>query len=140
MNGWDHLMSDLGKLLDLPVRFKKLEAVMAKAKDQIEALHAKLDDVANDVRALKDAADRAGEEFSPEVQAAFDQLVSRADELDSTVGDADGSDTPTTGEPPVDEPAGGPGAGGPTDTSGENPAETGEGTGSTGDSGFASRR
>jgi len=141
VNGWDHLMADISKLLDLPVRLKKMEAVMAKAKDQLDALTAKVDDVANDVRALKDAADRAGEEFSPEVQQAFDQLVSRVDELDTTAGDADGSDTGGQTPPPVDEPAGGPGAGGPVDAPGTDEGTTdGQGTGTADTGGGFSRR
>lgn len=105
MNGWDHLMSDLGKLLDVPNRLKKMEAVMAKAKDQLDALTTKVDDLVNDFRAFKDAAEASRDDFSPEVQQAFDQLSSRVESLDAAVGDADGSDTSTTPTPTGDEPA-----------------------------------
>ena len=89
----------------------RMENDMANAKEQIEALSAKVDDLAADVRAGKG-------ELDPEAQAAFAQLAQKVSDLDAEVGDADGSDTVASPDPVEVPVEGGPDApvdGGPAD-------------------------
>jgi hypothetical protein len=74
----------------------RLETLMATAAEQIDALTAKVDDLAADVRVV--VAER--ENLSPAGQAAVDRLNAKLTDLDTEVGDADGSDTPVEPEQP----------------------------------------
>lgn len=65
----------------------RMEKDMASAKDQINELSAKVDDLAADMRAKQGTLD-------PEAQAAMSALAAKVADLDAEVGDADGSDTP----------------------------------------------
>jgi uncharacterized protein YoxC len=74
----------------------RMEKVMASAKDQINDLSAKVDDLAADVRAKSGTLD-------PEAQAAMAALAQKVADLDTEVGDADASETVTTPPPVVDQ-------------------------------------
>lgn len=87
-------------------QFTRMEKAMASAKDQIDALSAKVDDLAADVRAKAGTLD-------PEAQASLTALVEKVSALDSEVGDADGSDTVAAPSEPTDPTA--PVDGGPAD-------------------------
>lgn len=68
---------------------------MAAAADQITALSAKVDDIAADFIALRDAMLAERENLTAAGQAALDAANAKLDALDTEVGDADGSDTPS---------------------------------------------
>jgi hypothetical protein len=85
-------------VLDLtPVltRLDALEELMATAAEQITALSTKVDDIAADFAALRDAMLVERENLTTAGQAALDAANAKLDALDTEVGDADGSDTPT---------------------------------------------
>ena len=86
----------------VPTRIRLMEETMATAKDQLEALSGRVDDLVSDVRAALDALRQDRENFSPEGQAAFDTLDQKVSAFDTEVGDADGSDTPATPEEPTE--------------------------------------
>ncbi len=69
-----------------------LEDMMATAKEQLDSLSTRVDDLVNDVRAALDALRADRENFSDEGQAAFDALDAKVSAFDTEVGDADGSD------------------------------------------------
>ncbi len=89
-------------------RLDHLEALMATAAEQITALADKISaqgavivDIAADFRALREAMQAERENLTPAGQAALDEANTQADavsarlaELDTEVGDGDGSDTP----------------------------------------------
>ncbi len=91
----------------------RLENHMATAAEQITALAQKIDaqgaviaDIAADFAAFRDAMVAERENLTPAGQAALDEAFLQADavsarlaDLDTAVGDADGSDTEV---PPVD--------------------------------------
>lgn len=102
-------------------RLDTLEALMATAAEQINALSAKVDaqtalitDIQSDFAALVAALAAERENLTESGQAALDAASAKVDanatklaELDVAVGDADGSDAPPpvdTEEPPVEEP------------------------------------
>lgn len=84
-------------------RFDALEALMATAAEQINALSAKVDDIAADFIALRDAMLVERENLTEAGQAALDAANAKVDALDVEVGDADGSDAPAPEPEPVDE-------------------------------------
>lgn len=98
---------------DYTTQLDRLEALMATAAEQISALDAKvaalgevLTDVKADFDALLAAMNAERENLTEAGQAALDTANANLDaraaqlaELDTAVGDADGSDTP----PPVEE-------------------------------------
>lgn len=73
----------------------RTEKLMATAAEQIDALTAKVDDLAADVRVV--VAER--ENLSPAGQAAVDRLNAKLTDLDTEVGDADGSDSAVPEQP-----------------------------------------
>lgn len=77
----------------------RLEIAMATAREQLDQLSAKVDDLVADVRAALDALRAERENLTPDGQAAFDTLAAKVDAFDAEVGDADGSDNP---QPPAD--------------------------------------
>lgn len=79
---------------DILCRLNRLETAVATAKEQLNNLSTRVDDLVSDVRAALDALRADREEFSAEGQAAFDALDAKVASFDSEVGDADGSDTP----------------------------------------------
>lgn len=79
----------------------RMEQAMAKQNEALDAVTAKVSDVAADTRALVEQLQAEKENLSPAGQEALDRLNSTVDALDAAVGDADGSDTPA---PPVEEP------------------------------------
>lgn len=95
----------------------RLERLMATAAEQINALTVKVDgitavttDIAADFAAFKSAIETERENLTPAGQAALDTANEKLDaarqrlnDLDTEVGDADGSDTPA--EPTPVEPA-----------------------------------
>lgn len=83
-------------------QLNRLEANMATAAEQINNLSAKVDDIAADFRAFRDAMNAERENLTPGGQAALDAANAKLDAFDVEVGDADGSDTPT--EPTPDQP------------------------------------
>lgn len=97
--GITKLLETVACLQVVPLQLERLERKMATAKEQINELLAKVDDLAADVRASKGSLD-------PEAQEAFTALVDKVSALDDEVGDADGSDTePAPGpvEPPAED-------------------------------------
>jgi len=117
---------------------------MATAKEQIDQLSTKVDglstvtaDVAADFAAFRDAVAADRENLSESGQAALDAAnakldaaYSRLQDLDVSVGDADGSDVQPGTTPGGDEPAEGGVDGTPTDgtTPVEDTAPAGEGS------------
>jgi len=91
------VMTMLGTVLE---RITTLEVLMATAAEQIDALSAKVDDIAADFTALVAALAAERENLTAAGQAALDSAVAKVAALDVAVGDADGSDTPPV-EPPV---------------------------------------
>lgn len=65
---------------------------MATEVEQINQLSAKVDDLAADVREAIRILTEERANLSPEGQAAFDALNQKVGDLDTEVGDADGSD------------------------------------------------
>lgn len=76
---------------DLADRLTRMENLMAREVEVLEAVLGKVNDVFADVRALL-ASERA--QMSDEGQAKADELVSAIDAFDAEIGDADGSDVP----------------------------------------------
>jgi outer membrane murein-binding lipoprotein Lpp len=75
-------------------RISHLEAAMATAREQLDTLNGKVDDLIADVRAARDTLAAERENLTAEGQAAFDTLSAKVDAFDAEIGDADGSDTP----------------------------------------------
>jgi len=93
VHGLNELREDVARLIRINREFRReWRAEMANAREQIEGLNAKLDDIVGDVRAFRVAAEADRENLSPEAQAAFDSLSAKVDAFDAEVGDADGSD------------------------------------------------
>lgn len=80
----------------ITTRLDALEAIVATAAEQINALSAKVDDIAADFSALVAALNAERENLTEAGQAALDAASAKLDALDVAVGDADGSDTPPT--------------------------------------------
>lgn len=94
--GMTKLLELMASLQVVPLQLERLEKKMATAKDQINELSAKVDDLAADVRAGRGNLD-------PEAQEALTALTDKVKALDEEVGDADGSDTAQTPEAPVED-------------------------------------
>lgn len=94
--GMTKLLELMASLQVMPLQLERLERKMATAKDQINDLAAKVDDLAADVRAGRGNLD-------PEAQEALTSLADKVKALDDEVGDADGSDTAQTPEAPVED-------------------------------------
>lgn len=130
--GIDRIRRDVRNLLEIPALLTTLEEHMATAREQLNDLSAKVDDLVADVRAAKDALEADRENLSEEGQTALDELTAKVDAFDQEVGDADGSDAaaPAPAPAPDEQTAPAP------DT--DVPAgEDGTGTGSA-DGGFGS--
>ena len=84
--GITKLLEHITALQTVPLQLQRLERKMASAKQQIQELTAKMDDLAADVRAKNGTMDA-------ETQEAFSVLAQKVSDLDAEVGDADGSDT-----------------------------------------------
>lgn len=82
----------------------RMEREMATAREQLDNLSGKVDDLVNDVRAARAALEADRENLSEDGQAALDTLAAKIDAFDAEVGDADNSDAPTTVEPGTEEP------------------------------------
>jgi len=72
----------------------RIEENMATEVEQFEALTAKVDDLAADVREAIRILTEERANLSAEGQEAFDVLAAKVGDLDTEVGDADGSDIP----------------------------------------------
>ena len=95
----DH-SAQLGRIETQLARIEsRIEALMATEVEQFEALSAKVDDLAADVREAIRILTEERANLSPEGQVAADALTAKVDTLDAQVGDADGSDGPPP--PPV---------------------------------------
>jgi len=84
--------------VDHTAQLNRMENLMASAAEQLTNLKAQLADTTADVLAKIDQLTAQLGTLSPEAQATLDEIVAGVTSLDSTVGDADGSDTP----PPVE--------------------------------------
>lgn len=79
---------------DLTERLTRMETLMATAAEQLLELKAQLADTTADVLAkIGQLTEQLGE-LSPEAQATLDEIRAGVQQLDDTVGDADGSDAP----------------------------------------------
>lgn len=85
---------------DHTVQLDRLEALMATAAEQLLELKAQLADTTSDVLAKLDQLTEQIGQLSPEAQATLDEIRAGVQQLDDTVGDADGSEVPP---PPVEE-------------------------------------
>jgi len=88
-------------LLHAPLN--RLEIAMATAREQLDDLSVKVDDLVSDVRAALDLLRAERENLTADAQGVLDTLTAKVDAFDAEIGDADGSDTPPV-EPPADEP------------------------------------
>lgn len=68
---------------------------MATALEQLTALQAQISDTAADVLAKLEQLQTAAGNLTPDAQAILDDIKAQVGSLDTTVGDADGSDTAT---------------------------------------------
>lgn len=84
---------------DHTAQLTRLENLMASALEQLTELKAQIADTTSDVLAKLDQLTAQLGELTPEAQAVLDEIKAGVQQLDATVGDADGSDTP----PPVEE-------------------------------------
>ena len=82
------------------IALQRLEALVSQETDAIAGLDAKVTDLIDDVRALRDALQAQIGDLTPEATAALEALNAKLDAFDAEVGDADGSDTPPV-EPEV---------------------------------------
>ncbi len=98
---WDWVRSNL-RDDTLHDQLTRMESRMATAAEQLNTLHAKVDDVMADVRAALDTLRQDRENLSEQGQAAFDQLDQKVTAFDAEIGDADGSDTPPTPDEPTE--------------------------------------
>lgn len=87
---------------------------MATAKEQLNVLSTKVDDLVADVRAAKEALEADRENLSTEGQQALDDLTAKVDAFDAEIGDADSSDTTAPTPEPAPEPTPTPGEPGPS--------------------------
>ncbi len=89
----------INKLLD---RIEKLESIMATAREQLDAVSAKVDTLVGDVRAELDILRQQQGNLDAEGQGALDRLSAKIDAFDAEVKAPAGGATP----PPSDQPAG----------------------------------
>lgn len=87
-------------LPDHTAQLQRMENMMATAAEQLTELKAQLADTSADVLAKIDQLTAQLGTLSPEAQATLDEIVAGVSSLDTTVGDADGSDVPPP--PPVE--------------------------------------
>lgn len=99
--GIDRIRRDVRTLLEIPALLTVLEEQMATAREQLNDLSTKVDDLVADVRAAKEALEADRENLSPDGQTALDELSQKIEAFDAEVGDADSSDTPTPPEEPA---------------------------------------
>ena len=90
-------------LQGIPALLIRMENHMASARDQLDALSAKVDDIAADVRVIQAKAGQLDDEG----QAALDRLTDKLSAFDTEVGDADGSDAPASEQPAEQQSEGG---------------------------------
>jgi uncharacterized coiled-coil protein SlyX len=86
----------LDALEDVLTQLAHMGEMMATAAEQITALGTKIDDIAADFRAFRDAMTAERENLTQAGQDALDAATAKIDAFDAEVGDADGSDTPPT--------------------------------------------
>lgn len=79
----------------------RLETLMTTQAEAFAALSTKIDDIKADFTALLEQLAAERENLSEAGQAALDALTAKVDDLDTSVGDADGSDAPPP--PPADD-------------------------------------
>lgn len=101
--GIDRMARDIKALREIPSLLNRLEFMMATAKEQLDNLSVKVDDLVADVRAAREALEADRDNLSDEGQEALDTLSAKLDAFDAEVGDADGSDVPAE-EPVTEEP------------------------------------
>jgi chromosome segregation ATPase len=138
LDGFDTALRDLARL-EIITSVRELSS-MAKQSDAINQLGGRFDslaavatDIKSDFEAFRDAMEAERENLSDEGQAALDAAAAKADaaaqklaDLDTEVGDADGSDTTSgTTEP---GPSGGEGTGQPAEGGVDQAPPAGEGT------------
>lgn len=94
-------LSDAKLLLDALDRIERIESkldtlgvIMATAAQQLTDLKAQIGDTTADVLAKLDQLTQQAGNLSPEAQATLDEIKAGVQQLDDTVGDADGSDAP----------------------------------------------
>lgn len=80
--------------VDHTAQLDRMETAMATAAQQLASLQTQIADMSSDVLAKLDQLAAQAGNLSPEAQATFDSIVAAVSTLDTTVGDADGSDTP----------------------------------------------
>lgn len=95
-----HVHVHLDGIKDHTVQLNRIETVMNSAATQLTALKAQLADTTADVLAKIDQLTTQMGGLTPEAQATLDDIKASITALDTTIGDADSSDTP----PPVPQP------------------------------------
>lgn len=86
---------------DITEQLNRMEQMMASAAEQLAALKTQLADTTSDVLAKIEQLTGQLGELSPEAQATLDEIKAGVEQLDETIGDADGSDG--TVPPPAEE-------------------------------------
>jgi len=85
-----HIHVHLDALTDLVTQVSTIKELVMTEADAINALTAKFDSFAADVRALVAAAAVVRDQLGPDGQTALDSLTAKLDALDVEVGDQDG--------------------------------------------------
>lgn len=85
-----HVHVHLDALADLATQVFTVKELLMTEADAINALTAKFDSFAADVRALVAEAATVRDQLGPDGQAALDSLTAKLDALDTEVGDVDG--------------------------------------------------
>lgn len=100
-------LSDAERFLDLEetitaIRVTQLQQgdLMVTQAEAINSIATRITDILADFRAFRDAMLAERENLSADGQAALDAANATITELDTEVGDADGSDTPPPPPPP----------------------------------------
>lgn len=94
----ERLLNALDAIERIEQKIDHLGGLMATAAQQLTDLKAQLADTTADILAKLDQLSQQAGNLSPEAQATLDEIKAGVQQLDATVGDADGSDTPA---PPV---------------------------------------
>ena len=85
-----HIHVHLDALADLATQVTTIKELVMTEADAINALSAKFDAFASDVRALIAAAATVRDQLGPDGVAALDSLTAKLEALDTEVGDVDG--------------------------------------------------
>lgn len=101
-----NLNININGLPDHTAQLNRMEALMSQVNDELVALKAQLDDTKSDVLARVATMQTLIEQLQaqlgtldPQAQETLDAIVSELGDLDTAIGDADGSDTPPAPEP-----------------------------------------